>query len=95
MAKRHNATDLNSTSAVAVEGTQYPGWIIYNVSDVTIYLGDSDVTAATGFPVEANSVFSPSEISHRQLNGYAAARLWGIAASGTGKSVRVLVPGRV
>lgn len=94
MAVRHAATSV-TTTAIAIEGTQYPGWLLKNVGATAIYLGDSTVTSATGFPVEPNEVFSPSELSHRQAGrGLAGDRLYGIAASGT-NSVRVLVPGRV
>lgn len=93
MALRHAATAV-STTAIPIEGTQYPGWVMKNTGSVAVYLGDAAVTTSTGFPIEPNEIFSPSELSHRQTGGVVGDRLYGIAVSGP-NSVRVLIPGKV
>lgn len=83
------------TSAVQLNGTQHPGWLLKNTHATnTVYLGGTGVTTGTGFPIGPGEVFSPGQISHGTLNAKAAdVRLWAIA-SGAGTDVRVLVPGR-
>jgi hypothetical protein len=94
MALRHAATTIGTTAA-PIEGTQYPGWVMKNIGSAAVYLGDSTVTISTGFPIEPNEVFSPSELSHRQTSaGVVGDRLYGIASAG-GNSIRVLIPGKV
>ena len=79
---------------MALDGTEFQGWILRNHSAVTIYLGDSNVTVAAGFPVDAGVTFSPSEIAHGQLSDKVVSlRLFAVAGS-TANDVRVLVPGR-
>ncbi len=93
MAARQYAISVGVT-AVALEGTQFRGWILRNNSGATIYVGDTDVLTTTGFPVDAGQPFSPSEIAHGQLDHKTSdLRLWAIAGSAA-NDVRVLVPGR-
>jgi len=83
------------TSAVQLNGTQHPGWILRNMHATNVvYLGGTGVTTATGFPVEPLQTFSPGQVSHQSLSSKIAdIRLWAIA-SGASTDVRVLVPGR-
>lgn len=68
-------TDTQPGSAVAV----------YNNGSATVYLGDSDVTTATGFPLAAGSSMAfEFDVSKDAL--------YGIVASGT-VAVRVLETG--
>lgn len=90
---RHHQTDV-STTATVIEGTQYPGFRLKNNGSNTVFLGDSTVTTATGFPVAAGAEFIPQEISHQSLRGKSQDRLYGIVAAGT-EDVRVLVEARV
>ena len=93
MAARHYQFDVG-TSAVALDGTEFQGWILRNHSAVTIYLGDSNVTVAAGFPIDAGAYFSPGEIAHQQLSEkIQEIRLYAIAGTAS-NDVRVLVPGR-
>ena len=93
MAARHYQFDVG-TSAVALDGTEFQGWILRNNSAVTIFLGDSTVLTSDGFPIDAGSIFSPGEIAHSQLSEkIAGIRLYAIAGSAS-NDVRVLVPGR-
>ncbi len=93
MAARHYQIDVG-TSAIELTGTEFQGWILRNLSSVTIYLGDSTVLTTTGFPVDAGAYFSPSEIAHGQLSDKVVSlRLFAVAGS-TANDVRVLVPGR-
>jgi len=83
------------TSAVVVNGTQYPGWILINnhASNI-LYLGGTGVTTATGFPIQPGQVFSPGQVSHDSISPKITdIRLFGIA-SGASTDVRVLIPGR-
>jgi hypothetical protein len=83
------------TSAVVLDGTNYRGWILINNSSNTIYLGDSDVTTGTGFPIEAGAVFSPPATVHDTLvKPSQVSRLYGIAAVAS-NDVRVLVLGPI
>ncbi len=83
-----------STTAILLGGTQYKGWILHNVGTGTIFIGDADVLATTGFPILPGAYFSPAEIVHDQLiQTNPDLRLYAIAASGT-QDVRVLVAGR-
>lgn len=94
MASRHNTISVG-TSATALEGTQFPGWVLQNpTGGQVVYIGDSDVTTATGFPIAVGTEFRPEEISYRQLTGKDSERLYGIVAATT-QDVHVLVPGRV
>lgn len=79
------------TSRTALDGTEVRGWLLYNNSANTIYLGDDTVTTANGFPVLAGAYFSPAEIAHERIIGQDDNRLYAIAAS-AGNDVRVLVP---
>ena len=93
MAARQYAISVG-TSAVALEGTQFRGWLLRNLSTVTIYVGDLDVLTSTGFPVDAGVTFSPAEIAHGQLDEKTSdLRLWAIAGTAS-NDVRVLIPGR-
>lgn len=86
------------TSAVALPGTQYKGWILRNNSASIIYLGDADVTTSTGFPIDPGAIFSPAQIAHESLSTVVGQvseiRLYAIAG-GAGNDVRVFLPGRV
>ena len=93
MAARHNKTSVG-TSATVIEGTQYPGYILRNPSAVTVFIGDSGVTAAAGFPIFAGEDLVPIEMSHKQLRGLAGDRLYGIVSTTT-NDVFVLIPGKV
>ena len=93
MAARHYQFDVG-TSAVALDGTEFQGWILRNLSAVTIYLGDSAVLTTDGFPIDAGVTFSPGEIAHGQLSEKVKGiRLYAIAGTSS-NDVRVLVPGR-
>lgn len=89
---RHFQTDVGTT-ATAIEGTQYPSFLLRNNGSNTVYIGDSAVTTATGFPVEAGDLFSPAEFAHRSLRGRPIDRIYGIVAAAT-EDVRVLVQQR-
>ena len=93
MASRQHATSV-TTSATSINGTQYPGWILVNNGSVTLYIGDSGVTTATGFPIPPGTPYSPREIAHQALKGQAGDRIYGIVASGT-CDVRVFVEGAI
>ncbi len=90
---RQFATSVG-TSATAIEGTQYPGFLLLNNSGSIVFIGDSAVTTSTGFPVLAGEVFSPSEMAHNSLTGKVSDRLFGIVSSGTA-DMRVLLMSRV
>ena len=93
MAARHYQFDVG-TSAVELTGTEFQGWIMRNLSSVTIYLGDSTVLTTTGFPVDAGVTFSPSQVAHDQLSDKVKGiRLFAIAGTAS-NDVRLLVPGR-
>lgn len=83
------------TTAVELNGTQHPGWLlINNHASIILYLGGVGVTTGTGFPIQPGQIFSPSQISHERLTSKVSElRLWAIA-SGASTDVRVLVPGR-
>ena len=83
------------TSAVVLNGTQHPGWILVNTHATNVlYLGGTGVTTATGFPIQPLQTFSPGRISHESLDSKVSdIRLFAIA-SGASTDVRVLVPGR-
>ncbi len=89
---RQFATSVG-TSATAIEGTQYPGFLLTNNGANTVYIGDSAVLTTTGFPIAAGEVFSPSDISHKSIRGRPSERLYGIVAAST-EDVRVLLQGR-
>jgi len=90
---RQNAISVGTTATI-LEGTQHYGWILKNNGSNTIFIGDSNVTTANGFPVEAGDVFSPAELAHRSLIGSNSDRLYGIVAAAT-EDARVLLMGRV
>jgi len=90
---RQFATSVG-TSATVLEGTQFPGFKLYNNGSTTVFLGDSAVTITTGFPVLTATEFDLGEVSDRSLRGIAADRLYGIVATGT-EDVRVLLRARV
>ena len=93
MAARHYAHSVG-TSAIELVGTEYPGYMLRNLSGVTIYLGDSTVLTTTGFPVDAGVTFSPPEIAHDQLSDQERGlRLYAIAGTAS-NDLRILVPGR-
>ena len=83
------------TSAVQLNGTQHPGWLLINTHATNVlYLGGTGVATGTGFPIQPGQTFSPGRVSHDNLPGTKSdVRLWAIA-SGAGTDVRVLVPGR-
>jgi len=82
------------TSATLIAGTEYPGWILFNNDSTdTVFIGDSAVTTATGFPIPAGTTFSASDLAHQSLRGRVEDCLYGIVASGTA-DVRVLLQGR-
>ncbi len=81
-------------SATALDGTQYPGYRLINNGSNPVYIGDSNVTPSTGFPIASSEEFTPSELAHKSLRGLMADRLWGVVAAAT-EDVRVLVEGRV
>ncbi len=93
MAARQYAATVG-TSATVLEGTQHFGWILINNDINLLFIGDSAVTTATGFPIAPGQIFSPSEIAHRSLRGKQQDRLYGIVASGT-RNVRILIMGRI
>ena len=76
----HFETDVG-TSAVVLDGTQYPGWILRNDSGVDIFLGSSTVTVATGWKVTSGSIFSPPDYWHKALRGQNEQRVYAIAAT--------------
>lgn len=82
------------TTPTAIDGTQYPWWVLMNNGGTTVYLGGSNVDTATGFPVAAGEVYRPEPRSYESLRGKQEDRLWGVVASGT-EDVRVLLEGRV
>lgn len=82
------------TSATAIEGTQFPGFRIYHNGTEIVYLGDSDVTTSTGYPLVAGEEFILSELSFKSLRGIRADRLYGIVAAST-EEVRVIIEGRI
>ena len=90
---RHHQTSVG-TSATAIEGTQYPGYLLKNNGAAVVYLGDSSVTTGTGFPIDPGDVFSPVDMANKSVRGYNSERLYGIVASGT-VDVRVLLQPRV
>ena len=91
---RHAVTSV-STSAVAIEGTQFPGWLLKNThASEILYIGGTGVTVAAGFPIDPGAVFSPDAPSHASLLGRPEDRLFGISPSAT-ISVRVLIPARL
>ena len=93
MAARHYQIDVG-TSAIELTGTEFQGWLLRNLSAVTIYLGSSAVLTTTGFPIDAGVTFSPGEIAHGQLSEKVRGiRLYAIAGTAS-NDVRVLVPGR-
>lgn len=82
------------TSATALEGTQFPTFRLLNNGANPIFIGDSAVTTSTGYPVEADAVFTLSELANKSLTGRAADRLYGIVAAST-EEARVIVEGRI
>lgn len=83
-----------TTTATALPLTKYPGWILKNNGSEILYLGDSAVTAADGFPVAAAATFSPELPEyHRSLRGIALDQLYGITSTGT-TDVRVFLQSR-
>jgi len=90
---RQFATSVG-TSAGAIEGTQYPGFLLINNGGETVFIGDSAVTTSTGFPVKSGEVFSPSEMAHKSFTGKDSDRLYGRVAAST-EDVRVLLMARV
>ena len=90
---RQFATSVG-TSATALPGTEFPGWLMINNGANTVFIGDSAVTTSTGFPVKSDEVFSPSELAHNSLTGKIGDRLYGIVVAFT-EDVRVLLQGRV
>jgi hypothetical protein len=93
MAARQFVTSV-TTSATVIQGTQYPSYILKNNHSATIFLGDSTVTTANGFPLEAGDVFSPSDEAHKSLTGKDSDRLFGIVGAATA-DVRVLIQQRI
>lgn len=82
------------TSATALDGTDRAGFMVRNFGSATVFLGASNVTTATGWPVLAGEVWTPPRIVHDQLLSRGSEhRLYGIVASGT-VDVRVIVAGR-
>ncbi len=90
---RQFATSVG-TSATALPGTQYPGFLLINNGSNTVFIGDSAVTTSIGFPVLSGEVFSPSEMAHNSLTGKVSDRLFGIVVAAT-EDVRVLLMSRV
>ncbi len=93
MAARHYQFSVG-TSAVELDGTEFQGWILRNLSAATVYLGDSGVLTTDGFPIDAGVTFSPGEVAHDQLSEKVKGiRLFAIAGTAS-NDVRLLVPGR-
>ncbi len=90
---RQFATSVGTT-ATAIEGTQFPGFLLINNGGETVFIGDSALTTSTGFPIASGDVFSPSEMAHISLTGKASDRLFGRVAAST-EDVRVLIQGRI
>ncbi len=90
---RQFATSVGTT-ATAIEGTQFPGFLLINNGANTVYIGDSAVATTTGFPIATGEVFSPSEMAHKSTRGRNDERLYGIVVAAT-EDVRVLIQGRV
>lgn len=79
---RTSSVSVGSSSAVRLgtPGSTRRSVIVYNKSSVTVYLGGSDVTTASGLPLPASTSFSAD---------LASADLYAIAESGTGNDIRV------
>ncbi len=90
---RQFATSVGTT-ATAIEGTQYPGFLLINNGGEIVFIGDSALTTSTGFPIKAGEVFSPSEMAHNSLTGKDSDRLFGRVVTST-EDVRVLLQSRV
>lgn len=93
MALREYVTSIGTT-ATSINGTQFPTWIIKNMGDATVYLGDGAVTTSNGWPLEPGDIFSPSELAHKSMQGKLGERWSGIVAADT-EEVRVLIQGAV
>lgn len=92
---RHHQTDVG-TSATPIEGTQYPGWVLYHNGTNPVFLGSSSVLTTDGYPVDVQDspIYRPDPSAYVGLRGKQSDRLYGIVASGT-EDVRVLLEGRV
>lgn len=78
------------TTATAIEGTQFQDYLLKNNGAATIFLGGSDVTTGTGFPLASGETFSPSARAHDTLKGFGEQRLFGVVVAGT-EDARVLL----
>ncbi len=90
---RQFATSVGTTATV-IPGTQFPGFLLYNLGGATVFLGDSAVTTSTGFPVLTATSFDLDEVSARSLRGRDDDRLYGIVVAST-EDVRVILRARV
>jgi len=92
MATPRNNVIAVSTTAILLEGTQFPGWILQNLGTSPIFIGDAGVTTATGWRIDAGGYYSPPEVAHKQLSNRLIDRFYGISTSS--QDVRVLVQGK-
>ncbi len=90
---RQFATSVG-TSATAIEGTQYPGFLLINNGAETVFIGDSAVTISSGFPIVSAREFILGETPDRSLRGRNDDRLYGVVVAST-EEVRVLLRARV
>ncbi len=90
---RQFATSVGTT-ATAIEGTQFPGFLLINNGDEIVFIGDSGLTTSTGFPIKPGEVFTPSQAAHNSLRGIVGDRLYGRVVTST-EDVRVLLQSRV
>ncbi len=93
MIPRSYATTVG-VAATVIDGTQFPGFRLLNNGGNPVYIGDSTVTTATGYPIASAAEFIATELAQRSLRGRKGDRLYGVVATAT-EDVRVLVEGRV
>ncbi len=90
---RQFATSVG-VAATQIEGTEFPGFRLLNNGSNPVFIGDSNVTTATGYPIASTEEFIASELAQKSLRGKAGDRLYGVVAAAT-EDVRVLLEGRV
>lgn len=98
MAHRHYTTQIGTT-ATAIIGTEYPGFILKNTGSGTVYIGDSNVVATAndikqGYPLDSGDVLEFSYDDTKSLTGKTDDRLYGIV-SNSHSHITCLVKGRV
>lgn len=80
------ATQIYNTAATGIPtGVTLKDLTIINTGTVTIYLGQSTVTAATGLPLPAGAQITYNGYSHAQ--GDTAGNVYAITASGTSSTI--------